>query len=147
MGQIVYTGGTFDLFHSGHLRFLKACRRLAGDDGRVVVALNTDAFIQAYKGSSPIMSFDERKAVLLGCRYVDQVIANIGGADSKPSIEQVMPDYVVIGDDWARKDYYAQMQFTRAWLDALEIQLVYVPYTPGISTTELKQRIAGLKVN
>ena len=147
MGQIVYTGGTFDLFHSGHLRFLKACRRLAGDDGRVVVALNTDAFIQAYKGSSPIMSFDERKAVLLGCRYVDQVVANIGGADSKPSIEQVMPDYVVIGDDWARKDYYAQMQFTRAWLDALEIQLVYVPYTPGISTTELKQRIAGLKVN
>ena len=147
MGQIVYTGGTFDLLHSGHIRFLKACRKLAGDDGRVVVALNTDAFIQAYKGSSPIMSFDERKAVLLGCRYVDQVIANIGGADSKPSIEQVMPDYVVIGDDWARKDYYAQMQFTRAWLDALEIQLVYVPYTPGISTTELKQRIAGLKVN
>lgn len=147
MGQIVYTGGTFDLLHSGHIRFLKACRRLAGDDGRVVVALNTNAFIQAYKGSLPIMSFDERKSVLLGCRYVDQVVANIGGADSKPSIEQVMPDYVVVGDDWARKDYYAQMQFTRAWLDALEIQLVYVPYTPGISTTELKQRIAGLKVN
>lgn len=147
MGQIVYTGGTFDLFHSGHIRFLKACRRLAGDDGRVVVALNTDAFIQAYKGNAPIMSFDERKAVLLGCRYVDQVVANIGGADSKPSIEQVLPDYVVIGDDWARKDYYAQMQFTREWLEQLEIQLVYVPYTPGISTTELKQRIAGLKVN
>lgn len=147
MGQIIYTGGTFDLFHSGHIRFLKACRRLAGVDGRVVVALNTDAFIQAYKGNAPVMSFDERKAVLLGCRYVDQVVANIGGADSKPSIEQVMPDYVVIGDDWARKDYYAQMQFTRQWLEQLDIQLVYVPYTPGISTTELKQRIAGLKVN
>ena len=147
MGQIVYTGGTFDLIHSGHIRFLKACRRLAGQDGKVVVALNTDAFIQAYKGSAPVMSFDERKEVLLGCRFVDAVVANIGGTDSKPSIEQVMPDYVVIGDDWARKDYYAQMQFTRSWLDALEIQLVYVPYTPGISTTEIKQRIAGLKVN
>jgi glycerol-3-phosphate cytidylyltransferase len=147
LGQIVYTGGTFDLIHSGHIRFLKACRRLAGQDGKVVVALNTDAFIQAYKGSAPVMSFDERKEVLLGCRFVDAVVANIGGTDSKPSIEQVMPDYVVIGDDWARKDYYAQMQFTRSWLDALEIQLVYVPYTPGISTTEIKQRIAGLKVN
>ena len=60
MGMIVYTGGTFDLFHSAHVRFLKACRRLAGSDGAVVVALNTDAFIQAYKGSAPIMSFDER---------------------------------------------------------------------------------------
>jgi len=147
LGKVVYSGGTFDLFHSAHVRFLKACRRLAGSDGAVVVALNTDAFIQAYKGSAPIMSFDERKEVLLGCKYVDSVIANIGGADSKPSIEQVMPDYVVIGDDWARKDYYAQMQFTREWLDQLEIQLVYVPYTPGISTTDLKQRIARLKVN
>lgn len=137
----------FDLVHSGHIRFLKACRRLAGQDGQVVVSLNTDAFIEAYKGVAPVMTFDERKEVLLGCRYVDAVVANIGGADSKPSIEQVMPDYVVIGDDWARKDYYAQMQFTRSWLDALDIQLVYVPYTPGISTTDLKKRIAGLKVN
>jgi glycerol-3-phosphate cytidylyltransferase len=145
--MIVYTGGTFDLLHSGHTRFLKACRRLAGVDGRVVVALNTDAFIQAYKGYLPIMSFDERKEVLLGCRFVDAVVANIGGADSKPSIEQVMPDYVVIGDDWAKKDYYAQMQFTPEWLDQLEIQLVYVPYTQGISTTDIKKRITAHKVN
>lgn len=141
----MYTGGTFDIFHSGHTRFLKACRRLAGDDGKVVVALNTDAFIQAYKGKSPIMSFDERKEILLGCRFVDSVVPNVAGADSKPTIIQVQPDLIVIGDDWAKKDYYAQMQFTQAWLDARLIQLVYVPYTEGISTTELKQRIAGVK--
>ena len=145
--MIVYTGGTFDLFHSAHVRFLKACRKIAGDDGEVIVALNTDAFIQAYKGKLPVMSFDERKEVLLGCRFVDQVVANIGGADSKPSIELASPDYVVIGDDWARKDYYAQMQFTREWLDEREIQLVYVPYTLGISTTDLKARITAGRVN
>ena len=143
MGQIVYTGGTFDLFHSAHVRFLQACRRLAGDDGQVVVALNTDAFIEAYKGSAPVMTFEERKEVLLGCRFVDRVIANVGGADSKPAIELVMPDLIVIGDDWAKKDYYAQMQFTREWLSELDIQLVYVPYTPGISTTDLKKRITA----
>ena len=147
MGKIVYTGGTFDLFHSGHIRFLKACRRLAGDEGKVVVALNTDAFIQAYKGKSPIMSFDERKEVLLGCRFVDSVVANTGGADSKPTILQVSPDLIVIGDDWAKRDYYAQMQFSQAWLDARLIQLVYVPYTEGISTTELKSRINGKQIN
>jgi glycerol-3-phosphate cytidylyltransferase len=147
LGKIVYTGATFDLIHNGHIRFLKACRRVAGDDGVVVVSLNTDAFIQAYKGKSPIMSFDERKEILLGCKYVDRVIANHGGADSKPAIESVMPDFIVIGDDWAKKDYYKQMQFTQAWLDDLEIQLVYVPYTQGISTTDLKRRIAGLEIN
>ena len=135
------------MFHSGHTRFLKSCRKLAGDDGKVIVSLNTDEFILEYKGKAPVISFQDRKEVLLACKYVDGVIPNFGGVDSKPAIEQIMPDYVVIGDDWARKDYYAQMQFTQAWLDQQEIQLVYVPYTLGISTTEIKNRIIGKPIN
>ena len=140
---VVYTGGTFDLFHAGHVKFLKQCKKIAGQDGRVVVSLNTDEFIEAYKGKAPVMSFAERKAILMGCRYVDSVVENIGGADSKPAILNVLPDFVVIGDDWAKKDYYAQMQFTQAWLDEMQIVLCYVPYTQGISTTELKKRIVN----
>jgi len=49
--------------------------------------------------------------------------------------------------DWARKDYYAQMQFTQTWLDVQDIQLVYVPYTVGVSTTDLKSRIIGKQIN
>ena len=143
MGKIVYSGGTFDLIHSGHIRFLRACRRIAGDEGQVVLALNTDEFVEAYKGKAPVMTYDERKTVLLGCKYVDDVVPNLSGADSKPTILNVEPDFIVIGDDWAKKDYYAQMQFTQDWLDEQGIQLVYVPYTQGISTTELKKRIAG----
>jgi glycerol-3-phosphate cytidylyltransferase-like family protein len=124
---------------------LKSCFKLAGDNGKVVVALNTDEFIEAYKGKPPVMSFAQRKEILLACRFVDAVVPNLAGSDSKPTINQVMPDLIVIGDDWARKDYYAQMQFTQEWLDQEEIQLVYVPYTEGVSTTELKKRIAGIK--
>ena len=147
MGSVVYTGGTFDLFHAGHVQFLKACRKIAGDSGQVVVALNTDEFIETYKGQAPIMSYEERKTILLSCKYVDSVVPNIAGADSKPTILQVHPDFIVIGDDWARKDYYAQMQFTQKGLDASLIQLVYVPYTKGISTTELKKRIMPNPIN
>jgi glycerol-3-phosphate cytidylyltransferase len=148
LGQVVvYTGGTFDLFHSGHVRFLKQCKRIAGKGGIVVVALNNDEFIEAYKGNAPIMSYAERQEVLLACRYVDEVVPNIGDADSKVAITKVKPDFIVIGDDWAKKDYYAQMQFTQDWLDQREIGLIYVPYTAGVSTTDLKRRIAGLKIN
>ena len=80
-------------------------------------------------------------AVLLSCKYVDEVIFNIGGADSKISIEQVNPDYIVIGSDWARKNYYDQMQFTQDWLDQKNIGLIYIPYTYGISTTVIKGRL------
>lgn len=140
----VYTGGTFDLFHSGHVNFLAQCKKIAGREGRVVVSLNTDEFIEAYKGRPPVMSYAERSAVLLGCKYVDAVITNTGEADSKPAILSVRPDFLVIGSDWAKRDYYAQMQFTQTWLDNNRISLIYVPYTEGISTTELKKRIKDL---
>lgn len=138
MGLKIYTGGTFDLFHSGHVELLQKCKEL----GTVTVALNTDDFIKGYKGKAPVMTYSEREAVLLGCRYVDQVIPNHGGPDSKPAILSVKPDLIVIGSDWARKDYLAQMQFTQDWLDRNGIGLAYVPYSWGISSTEIKQRLA-----
>jgi glycerol-3-phosphate cytidylyltransferase len=140
-GLVVYTGGTFDLFHAGHVNFLKRCKEIAGELGSVVVSLNTDEFIKEYKGKPPIVSFSDRMAVLKACQYVDQVIANSGGADSKPTILQVSPNIIAIGTDWAKKDYYKQMQFTQDWLDEKDISLIYIPYTKGISSTEIKTRL------
>lgn len=135
--MIVYTGGTFDLFHAGHVNFLRQCAKL----GEVVVALNTDEFIKEFKGKAPVMTYDERKTVLLACKYVSRVVKNGCGADSRPTIQQVKPNIIAIGDDWARKDYYAQMHFTQDWLDDQDILLVYIPYTKGISSTDVKKRM------
>lgn len=137
----VYTGGTFDIFHVGHARLLRACRKLAGPTGTVIVGLNTDEFIRSYKGEHPVNSYDARAEVLLATRDVNAVIANSSGADSKPTLIQVMPDIIVIGSDWAARDYYKQMGFTQAWLDARDITLVYVPYTTGVSSTKLRRHL------
>jgi len=136
--NVLYTGGTFDLFHAGHVNFLKNCRKIAA---KIVVSLNTDEFIESYKGKPPVCSYADRKAILESCVYVDEVIENVGGADSKPSILQVKPNIIAIGTDWAKKDYYAQMQFTQQWLDKHDILLVYIPYTEHVSPTLLKQRV------
>jgi glycerol-3-phosphate cytidylyltransferase len=135
--KTIYVGGTFDLFHRGHVNFLRQCARL----GSVTVALNTDKFIQEFKGKPPVMTFLERAEVLAACRYVNEVVPNLSGADSKPTILEVKPDIIAIGDDWARKDYYKQMQFTQDWLDEQNIILCYLPYTLNISTTEIKRRL------
>lgn len=134
----IYTGGTFDLFHAGHVNFLYKCAEL----GRVTVALNTDEFITSYKGRGPVCSYEEREAVLQACVWVDEVIPNYAGADSRPAIESVQPDIIAIGTDWARRDYHAQMGFDQDWLDDRDISLIYIPYTAGISTTNLKERSA-----
>lgn len=137
VGLTIYTGGTFDLFHAGHANFLRRCKEL----GEVTVALNTDDFIFDYKGRAPVMSYQERESVLVSCRFVDRVLPNFGGANSKPTIELVQPDMIIIGSDWARRDYYKQMQFDQDWLDERGIALCYIPYTDNISSTDVKNRL------
>jgi glycerol-3-phosphate cytidylyltransferase len=138
--NVVYTGGTFDLFHSGHVNLLKRCKEVAGN-GLVVVSLNTDDFIWQFKNKKPICSEEERREVLLACKYVDEVVMNVGGADSRIAIDQVQPNYIVVGSDWAERDYYAQMSFDQKWLDERGIGLVYVPYTKTISSTQIRSRM------
>jgi glycerol-3-phosphate cytidylyltransferase len=137
---VVYTGGTFDLPHPGHYRLLER----AADFGEVVVAINTDEFIYSYKGKYPVLTYNEREEILMACKWVDRVIPNFGGEDSTISIEMVKPDYIIIGSDWARRDYYKQMGFTQDWLDERGIGLIYVPYTKGISSTDIKKRMKNL---
>lgn len=139
MTKVLYTGGTFDLFHYGHVNFLKKCYSICEN---VVIALNTDEFVSEYK-SPPIMSYSEREKSLLECKYVNSVVPNVFGADSKPTILSVNPDIIAVGDDWCNKNYYEQMNFSQEWLDANSITLIYIPYTKGISSSEIKARING----
>lgn len=140
--NVVYTGGTFDLFHSGHVNLLKRCREIAGSTGLVIVSLNTDDFIWQFKNKRPICSEEERAEVLSSCRYVDKVVMNVGGSDSRIAIDLVNPNYIVVGSDWAEKDYYSQMSFDQKWLDERGIGLVYVPYTKTISSSEIRKRMS-----
>ena len=135
--ELIYTGGTFDLYHAGHARFVPRCAEL----GSVTVSLNTDEFIEEYKGKPPVLSYSDRAEVLLSTRYVDQVVPNSGGPDSRIAIEAVNPDIIAIGSDWARRDYYTQMAFDQDWLDDRGIALIYIPYTQGISSTAIKERM------
>jgi len=139
--NIVYTGGTFDLFHIGHVQLLRQCKKIAGSHGKVVVALNSDEFIKSCKGKFPACNYEERKGVLLSCRYVDEVVLNTYGIDSRPTILSVDPDFIVVGSDWAKKDYYSQMMFDQKWLDYQNISLVYVVYTDDISSSIIKKRM------
>ncbi len=132
----IYVGGTFDLFHPGHIRLLKRAAQI----GQVWVSLNTDEFATEYK-RKPVMSYAERAEILEACRYVTNVVENTGGADSRPAIEKVAPKYIVHGDDWMGDSYLAQLGVTREWLHELDIALVYFPYTDWISTSEIEDRI------
>lgn len=143
--MIVYTGGTFDLLHPGHLSLLSACRAFAGPRGRVVVALNRDEFVVRYKRRSPVMSYEDRRDMLLSLRDVDMVVPNLGDEDSKPTIEAVEPDIIAIGYDWSQRDYHAQMGFTPGWLLEHGIELRYVELLKGRSSTNLRDAMRDIR--
>lgn len=141
--KTVYTGGTFDIIHPGHVALLSSCFLAAGPSGQVVVALNTDEFVEQYKRRPPIMTYEERATVLSALSHVDKVVPNTGGWDSKPAIEAVRPDLIVVGYDWAGKDYLGQLGVTQAWLDqrGIGIQFVRHPWTHTISSTNIRGRV------
>lgn len=135
----VYTGGTFDLFHWGHVNLLRQCREIAGA-GTVTVGLNTDKFAGSYK-RKPVCTLEERFAVVEACRYVDKVMVNWAGEDSRLIVDAVRPTFVVVGDDWEHRDYDAQMGWDQQWLDDRGIKVIYVPYTKQVSTSGLIERM------
>jgi len=132
----VLTLGTFDLPHYGHFNLIERCKQF----GVVWVGLNSDEFVEKYKGKPPVMTYNERRITLeqWGCQVCknDQPDGTI-----KDVISYTNPDLIVIGTDWLRKPYLEQIGLTVDDLEANNISLMYVPYTKGISTTEIKARM------
>jgi cytidyltransferase-like protein len=130
----VYVDMVGDLFHAGHVAFLKK----AGELGDVlVVGVHADDVVATYK-RQPILSMQERIAVIESCRYVHEVIPDAPLVIDRDYLEEHKIDLVVHGDDLHSSDvlgpFYAEP-------DRLGI-LRLVPYTEGISTSEIIARIA-----
>lgn len=137
----IYVGGTFDLFHYGHARFLEQCSKR----GKVIVAINTDDFCERYK-RKPILSLGERLESVKSCKWVDDVVVNIGDEDTGLTIDLVKDkkiSYIAHGDDWMGPALLSQLGITKEWLDSRDIKMMYIPYTKGISTSDIIGRIGG----
>lgn len=131
--KVGYAGGTFDLLHPGHLGFLKKCKQQCD---QLMVSVNTDEFAERYK-RRPIMTLSERVEMLRAVKGVDEVISNFGDEDSKLPVLAMGADAVFYGSDWLPHRIMVQMGFTPEWLTENEVVMVCVPYTDGISSSDI----------
>lgn len=130
--KTILTYGTFDLFHIGHVRLLK---RLAAMGDRLVVGCSTDAF-NLTKGKVTAIPFEHRVEVLEACQYVDLVIPEHRWDQKRTDVITHKADMFAMGDDWAGKFDF---------LDDL-CQVVYLPRTEDISTTEVKAHVQKMRL-
>lgn len=137
----IYIGGSFDLLHLGHIELFRDAADRAGPWGKVIVAVNTDEFYKQYRGYEPMFDVHERMTMVRAIRYVDQVIVNTGGADSKPSLSfafEAQGGILLAGSDWEDKDYHSQLGVTDEWLTKNNITIQYHKRQPGVSSTIIK---------
>lgn len=124
----VITYGTFDLLHYGHINLLRRAKAL-GD--YLIVALSTDEFNLNAKNKVCYFSYEERKSLLEAIRYVDLVIPEENWEQKTTDVSLYQVDTFVMGDDWTGKFDFLKDQ----------CQVVYLPRTPEISTTKIKQEL------
>ncbi|ELV8627216.1 phosphoenolpyruvate mutase [Vibrio cidicii] len=134
----VYVGMSADLVHPGHMNILREAAKL----GDVIVGLLTDKAIASYK-RLPYMTYEQRKEVIENIKGVLEVIPQ-ETLDYRDNLISIKPDYVVHGDDWkegVQRETRAQvLECIKMW----EGKLVEVPYTQGISSTQLNKSVREL---
>ena len=123
----ILTYGTFDLLHYGHINLLRRAKAL-GD--YLVVACSTDEF-NLGKGKRCYFSYEERKQLLESIRYVDLVIPEESWEQKANDVREYHIDTVVMGSDWEGSERFEYLK------DLCEV--VYLPRTPEISTTQIKR--------
>ena len=126
----IITYGTFDLLHYGHINLLQRAKAL-GD--YLIVGLSTDEFNWREKQKKSYFAYNQRKALIEAIRYVDLVIPEKSWDQKIKDIDEYHVDTFVIGDDWTGKfDFLAEKG----------IEVIYLPRTPEISTTQIKENLA-----
>ncbi|MDE6489696.1 MAG: adenylyltransferase/cytidyltransferase family protein [Muribaculaceae bacterium] len=129
----VFTSGSFDMFHIGHLNILERSAAL-GDE--LIVGVSTDELIQQYKGMPPIIPFEQRLRIVASLKCVTKVVTQVKLTETA-QLQRENIDIVTIGDDWEHK-YLEGIEWIKSQPGK---RVVYFPYTPGISTTGIKKKI------
>lgn len=133
--KTVYVGMSADMIHPGHLNIIHEACKL----GSVTVGVLTDAAIASYK-RLPYLNYEQRAEIVSNIKGVDRVVPQTT-LDYVPNLLELKPDYVVHGDDWKEGVQAKTRQRIIEAMAAWGGKVIDIPYTQGISSTAMNQRL------
>lgn len=129
-----FTVGTFDMFHVGHLNLVKQAKEYCD---YLIVGVHSDEWVMHCKNRKTVINYHDRAEIVGAIRYVDEVVKN----ETRSKIEawnKYHFDVAFIGDDWKGTEVWNKIE---SELHKVGCDVVYIPYTKGISTTQIRQKL------
>ena len=127
---IGYTTGVYDMFHIGHLNILKRAKEQCD---YLIVGVSTDELVEEEKGKTPVISYEERCAIVSAIRYVDEVVPQVD-KNKLGAWEKYQFNKMFVGSDWKGSPQWNEFENQFA---PYGVEIVYLPHTDGISSTKL----------
>lgn len=131
--KIGYTQGVYDMFHVGHLNLINRAKEYCEC---LIVGVNSDEQVHRYKNKYPVISQEDRAQIVRNIKAVDDCII-VETLDKLEVWKDVKFDAIFIGDDWKGNPRWLQ---TEEQLRPYGVDVIYLPYTPNISSTILREK-------
>ncbi len=133
--KIGFTDGVYDMFHVGHLNMIREAKKHCE---YLIVGVHSDEIVEGYKNRKTIINENERREIVEAIRYVDKAVINRTREKLELWKEHKF-DVVFIGDDWKGTERWNNFEKILA---EVGVAVEYIPYTKGISTTQIREKIA-----
>ena len=125
-----YTTGVYDMFHIGHLNVIRRAKELCD---YLIVGVSTDELVMREENKAPVIPFEERIAIVEAIKYVDKVVPQTD-KNKFGAWERYHFDKMFVGSDWKGTP---QWDLYEKQFEPVGVQIVYLPHTDGISSTNL----------
>lgn len=132
--MIVYTVGTFDLLHVGHLALLEYCKSLGSV---LAVGVASDRVVNSYKPNVPVIPLQQRMEMLRALSCVD-IVRPYHELEYVSGCIDLNADIFVIGEDWGNNSHNIAVE---SYLNKAGKQIKQVRYNPRTSSSKIKQNV------
>ncbi len=139
--KIVLASGVFDLLHLGHVRFLEAAKKEGGKNAKLIVIIARDSTVEAMKGRKPIMSEDQRCALVESLKVVDQAVLGYENFDVGEVIGKIKPDVIALGFDQTDMETAVQSYIAKHKLPVKVVKIGKFGENALDSSSKIKQKI------
>ncbi len=139
--KVVLASGVFDLLHLGHVKFLEEAKKAGGKNAELIVIIARDSTVEENKGRKPIMSENQRRALVESLKVVDEAVLGFEKFDLGDVIERVKPDVIALGYDQADMEKGVKEYVKRHRLDIKVIRIGKFEEDELDSSSKIRQKI------